>query len=197
MSLLTWPLPATVEIGGRQVPIRADFRAGLAFEKALEEERLNQRQRLALALSVLYEEVPDEIGPAVDRALWFYRCGRAMEDGGTAGGGAEPIQGAGPRIYSFEEDAPYIYAAFLSQYGLDLTEIPFLHWWKFKALFSALEERHEFVKIMRYRSVAISPKMTAEEQKFYRTMKRLYALPDKRSEEEKQRDFINALAGGL
>ena len=195
MSLLTGTLPTAVEICGRQVKIRADFRAGLAFERARGDETLDQLQRLALGLSVLYEEVPDEIGAAVDRALWFYRCGR--EESGEAAGAADAAPSAGPRIYSFEEDAPYIYAAFLSQYGLDLTEIPFLHWWKFKALFGALEERHEFVKIMRYRSVAISPKMTAEEQKFYRTMKRLYALPDKRSEEEKQRDFINALAGGL
>ena len=100
---------------------------------------------------MLYEEVPDEIGAAVDRALWFYRCGR--EENSEAADAADTAPSAGPRIYSFEEDAPYIYAAFLSQYGLDLTEIPFLHWWKFKALFGALEERHEFVKIMRYRSV--------------------------------------------
>lgn len=117
MSLLTGTLPTAVEICGRQVKIRADFRAGLAFERALGDETLDQLQRLALGLSVLYEEVPDEIGAAVDRALWFYRCGR--EESGEAAGAADAAPSAGPRIYSFEEDAPYIYAAFLSRAGLN------------------------------------------------------------------------------
>lgn len=196
MSLLTGPLPQSVVIGGQEVPVRADFRAGIAFEQALSAPELSEQQRLALALTVLYEQMPEDIGQAVEQALWFYRCGKQTstgqdeedQDGGEA---------TGPRVYSYEEDAPYIYAAFLSQYGLDLADVRFLHWWKFKALFAGLEERHEFVKIMRYRSMAISPKMPPEEQKFYRTMKRLYALPDHRSEEEKERDFVNALAGGL
>lgn len=38
MSLLTGTLPTAVEICGRQVKIRADFRAGLAFERALGDE---------------------------------------------------------------------------------------------------------------------------------------------------------------
>lgn len=197
MSLLTGPLPTSVIIGGREMPVRADYRAGIAFEQALSAPGLSEQQRLALALGVLYEQMPENIGQAVEQALWFYRCGRQ----GSAGQDSEEDQddgmAKGPRVYSYEEDAPYIYAAFLSQYGLDLADVGFLHWWKFKALFAGLEERHEFVKIMRYRSVAISPKMPPEEQKFYRTMKRLYALPDHRSEEEKERDFVNALAGGL
>ena len=52
MSLLTGTLPTAVEICGRQVKIRADFRAGLAFERALGDETLDQLQRLALGLSV-------------------------------------------------------------------------------------------------------------------------------------------------
>lgn len=196
MSLLTGPLPQSVVIDGQQAPIRADYRAGIAFEQALSAPELTEQQRLALALAVLYEQIPEDIGQAVEQALWFYRCGR-QEPAGEDGEQEQDGGAAGPRVYSYEEDAPYIYAAFLSQYALDLADVEFLHWWKFKALFAGLEERHEFVKIMRYRSVAISPKMPPEEQKFYRTMKRLYALPDHRSEEQKERDFVNALAGGL
>lgn len=39
--------------------------------------------------------------------------------------------------YDFEEDSGYIYAAFMQQYGIDLTEIE-MHWFKFLALFHAL-----------------------------------------------------------
>ena len=37
--------------------------------------------------------------------------------------------------------------------------------------------------------------MTKNERKFYRDMKRLYALEDMRSEEEKEQDFNDCLAG--
>lgn len=40
--------------------------------------------------------------------------------------------------YDFEEDSGFIYAAFMQQYGIDLTEVD-MHWFKFLALFKALE----------------------------------------------------------
>ncbi|MBF1261033.1 MAG: hypothetical protein HXM39_07025, partial [Lachnoanaerobaculum sp.] len=50
-------------------------------------------------------------------------------------------------------------------------------------------------KIMFYRSVELTDDMTKNEHKFYRDMKRLYALEDMRSEEEKEQDFNDCLAG--
>ena len=41
--------------------------------------------------------------------------------------------------YDFEEDCGYIYAALLQQYGIDLTEVN-MHWFKFLALFKALQD---------------------------------------------------------
>ena len=193
-NMLVDYLPETVEIEGTEYAIETNFRTFILFEMMMQDPELSDAEKARQGLELVYPEIPENLDAAVDGLLWFYAGGKRWRE--KRAGAVEGTTGV-QRIYSFEHDDDYIYSAFLTQYHIDLQDIEYLHWWKFKALFSALEERHEFVKIMRYRSVAISPKMTAEEQKFYRTMKRLYALPDKRSEEEKQRDFINALAGGL
>lgn len=129
----------------------------------------------------------------MEKILWFYLCGREE----TNREEKEEMKSTHKNIvYSYEYDAGSIYAAFLSQYGIDLVEIPFLHWWKFKALFHALDENLEFMKIMRYRAVDIT-KIPKEQKDFYRKMKQIYALPDNRTEEEKEQDFISSLSEGL
>lgn len=95
-------------------------------------------------------------------------------------------------VYSFEYDDKYIYSGFLSQYGIDLCTAD-LHWYKFKALFSAFGDDVTFVKIMQYRSMDLGKIKDKEQKKFYRKMKRLYALPDNRTDDEKEKDIIAGL----
>ena len=81
----------------------------------------------------------------------------------------------GEPAYSFSKDAAYIYAAFKEQYGIDLTEIPNLHWWKFKALFDSLNEETQMKKIMYYRKVSTSG-MDRDRRAYINEMKKLYSL---------------------
>ena len=106
--------------------------------------------------------------------------------------GASEVQ----RIYSFEHDDDYIYSAFLTQYHIDLQDIKYLHWWKFKALLKTLSSDLEFCKIMEYRSVDINANMTKEQRDFYRRKKELYALPLPADEEEKVDAIAEALMNG-
>ena len=82
----------------------------------------------------------------------------------------------------------------MQQYGIDLQDIEYLHWWKFKALFNGLAENTQFVKIMGYRAMDISKIKDKKEKKRYRELQRLYALPDMRTEEEKEYDFAEAFS---
>ena len=52
-------------------------------------------------------------------------------------------------------------------------------------------------KIMGYRAMDISSDMSKAEQKHYRKMKELYALPDLRSQDEKEKEFAESLFGVL
>lgn len=192
MNLLLDRPPTQIEVGGLFYEIDADFRTGIAFELLMLDEEFTETEKAARAMELYFPQIPDDEEEAMEKILWFYLCGR--EETNQEEKETEPA----PKniVYSYEYDAGSIYAAFLSQYGMDLVEIPFLHWWKFKALFHALDENLEFMKIMRYRAVDIT-KVPKEQKDFYRKMKQIYALPDNRTEEEKEQDFISSLSEGL
>ena len=50
---------------------------------------------------------------------------------------------------------------------------------------------------MRYRAIKITDDMSDTEKKYYREMKELYALPDNRTQEEKEDDFSDSIANLL
>ena len=85
-----------------------------------------------------------------------------------------------------------IYTAFLDQYGLDLNETDYLHWCKFKAMFEGLKSDNKICEIMGYRAIDVSKIKDKEEKKRYKKLQREYALPDDRTEEEKEQDFAEA-----
>ena len=189
MNLLLDICPQSVEIEGLQIPISSDFRVSILFEIAMQDRELSDMEKLQIVLDLYFPDtyIPDT-KQAIEQAIWFYSCGKKeSESFGT---------GKHKEIYSFEYDDEYIYSAFLEQYGIDLN-IEELHWWKFKALFRGLKEDCLMSKIMGYRAMDISSDMSKAEQKHYRKMKELYALPDLRSQEEKEKEFAESLFGVL
>lgn len=192
MNILIDVLPEYVEIDGIEYKINTDFRIGIMFELLIQDNTLTDMEKVEIALNLYYPEIPHDPIQALEKILWFYRCGKEYDAESPQEGTEGTTQQQA--IYSFEHDAEYIYAAFLDQYGIDLQDIEHLHWWKFKALFKGLKEDNLIVKIMGYRAIQIDDSMTDAEKKFYRKMKRIYALPDNRTQEEKERDFTNAIA---
>ena len=122
--------------------------------------------------------------------LWFYRSGRDII---IQENNIEEKEEKTKQIYSYEFDDEYIYSAFMSQYGIDLNNTKYLHWWKFKALMNSLNDNTLFVKIMGYRNIELSKIKDKSMKDFYKSMKKQYSLPDMRSEEEKEADFANEL----
>ena len=191
MNLLIVPAPKTVWIAGVETPICWDFRAGIRFE-LLMEKQLPEEELLSKALELYFPNIVfpyEHLQEAVEKLLWFYTAGKEPDQNGNGKGHADAI-------YSYEYDDEYLYAAFLEQYGVDLNDIPQLHWWKFKAMFSSLRSDCRIVEIMGYRSMEISPKMSQEQQQFYRKMKRQFALPLPKSQREKLSAIEQALLHG-
>lgn len=189
-SLLLDPLPSRVEIDGTLWEICSDFRTSIRFEQLMQNGERSDSDRLLQALALYYPAIPENVAAAVERMLWFYRCGEALEEEA----GSEAGEADGP-AYSFEHDADLIYAAFLSQYRIDLNADT-LHWWKFKALFRGLHEDNEFVKIMGYRAIRITADMSKEQKAFYRRMKQLHRLPMPKEKKKKLQDIESALLAG-
>lgn len=184
--------PEQAEVNGKRYEIRTNFRTSILFELMVQDDSLDERTKLQKALELYYPVIPDDIGGAIDAALWFYRCGKEE----TTVQKRMAARRGKNQIYSFKHDAGLIYAAFLLSYGIDLQDIEYMHWWKFRFLFNSLQKDCEFVRAMEYRSVDINENMSKEQKDFYKKMKRLYALPLSKTEDDRQTAIEDALLNG-
>lgn len=174
--------------------IRTDFRESIKFELLMQDNSISDADKIKLALNLYYYEPEkiQDVKKAIKDILWFYKCGK--EDKNVDSENEENnVSNKQKQIYSYEFDAEYIYSAFMEQYNIDLNSIKYLHWWKFKALFNSLNEDVLFCKIMGYRAMNLNKIKDKDMKKHYKKMKKIYALPDMRSEEEKENDFADAL----
>lgn len=183
-------LPKKVDIDGRSFDINYDFRTSILFEIMIQDDEVDDTTKYINALNLYYPIIPQNKEKAIEKILWFYKGGRKSD-----------VYKKGDRcaftsdlIYSYDYDDEYIYASFLDQYGVDLQESD-MHWWKFRAMFKSLKKDNEFVKIMGYRAMNISNKMTKEEQQFYRNMKRLHEIPKSKKEIKEISNIEKALLG--
>lgn len=176
--------------------IRTDFRESIKFELLMQDNSVNDKDKIGLALNLYYYNVKEikDIKQAVDDILWFYRCGKDLKNISSNEEKTSGDSNKTKQIYSYEFDDQYIYSAFMEQYKIDLNSIKYLHWWKFRALLNSLNENVLFSKILGYREINLSKIKDKEMRNFYKKMKKIYALPDMRTEEEKENDFAEAFS---
>ena len=156
----------------------------------MQDREIEKEEKMALALNLFYDEIPKDIKKAFDGIIWFYTRGKNIK---KEINNKNDEKSNKKNIYSYEYDAGLIYTAFLDQYRIDLNEIDYLHWFKFKAMFEGLKSENKICEIMGYRAIDINKIKDKNEQKRYKNLQKKWALPDDRSEEEKEQDFANAL----
>lgn len=194
-NILFDALPHSISVGGAEYPIHTDFRNWIKFELLMTDGGVLTTDKMVPAVRLCYIEgnpLPKNAYDMLAGMLWFFRCGKSVREDKEKEDDATSSKRN--TIYSFKHDAELIYSAFYSQYGIDLTRAN-LHWWTFRALFRGLGEQEKITKIMEYRSADTSKIKDKEQKKFYERMKRIYRLPDERSEEQKEEDFIAAMMG--
>ncbi len=165
MNILTSPLPDCIIWKGKAYKLNTDFRIWLKFEGIMQDSSLSAAEKTRIIRDICFAEPPPD-GAALEALNDFYMCGHTQK--GKDAGKNKPI-------VSFEQDAEYIYAAFYSQYGIDLAQSN-LHWYKFHALFTGLGEENMIVKIMHFRGMDISRIKDKNQKAFYRKMKRIYRI---------------------
>lgn len=186
LNLLMDILPEYVTIDGEEYFIDTNFRNGIIFEKIAFSD-IPTKDKVAQLLSVFFtERIPQNITVAMETIIGFYSCGvdtkkktapQKRKNGNVL---LKPKM-----IYDYFHDAPYIYAAFLGNYGIDLNDIEYLHWWKFHALFRGLPSSAKIVEIMGYRGTDLGRIKSKSEQERIARMKEIYALPQELSFEDK------------
>lgn len=200
-NILIDSLPLTVSVGGRDIPIAWDFRTGILFELLMQDSEVPDNEKAVAAFELYFpdanvEDVADNLDELAERLIWFYCCARTEKRKRNANAQKNrPKTSFAKRIYDFDVDGPLIYAAFLSQYGVDLQEAEGLHWWKFCAMFDGLTQEHEITKIMGYRAVELSDIKNKAEKNRLAKLQARYALPANHSTEEKQQ-IAGAIFGG-
>jgi hypothetical protein len=176
------------EVVKARIPIEfnTNFRNSILFELLMQDNNLNEEIKINQAINLYYPDRSQikDVKKAIDDILWFYKCGKE-----TKTSQKEQKKVKEKQIYSYEFDDDLIYDAFLDQYNINLQTINYLHWWEFKARFNGLKEDNLIVKIMGYRGIDLSKIKDKEEKKHYKMLQKQYALPDMRTEEQKEADF--------
>lgn len=163
MSLFSG-LPYKDRLGNDIYP---DFRNMMRLEMVLESEDMDEVEKTLASLTLLYgPNIPEDIEAAYGELLWFYSQGKLPE---------KP-KGRITRLYDFDEDSPFVLAAFHASYNIDLAnEELHLHWWQFMSLFIALPEETQMMKRMCDRNIDTT-KLKGEMRKYYEERKRAVAL---------------------
>ena len=179
-------LPEYVTIDGEDYFLDTNFRNGIIFEKIAFSD-IPIKNKVAQLLPIFYtEQMPRNTTVAMETIIGFYSCGvdakkktapQRRKNGNVV---LKPKM-----IYDYFHDAPYIYAAFMGNYGIDLNDIEYLHWWKFHALFRGLPSSAKIVEIMGYRGTDLGRIKSKSEQERIARMKEIYALPQELSFEDK------------
>lgn len=187
MNILIDILPEEYE----GLKVNTNFRSFILFELLMQDNNLSEEEKVMLTLKIFYKEEIKDIKKAMQAVLWFYSQGKSEEI--KKENIVKKEEKKKPkRIYSFEHDANLIFSAFKHDYGIDLNEIEYLHWWKFKTLFECLNEENTICKYMQYRAIDLSQIKDKDEKKRYKKLKQQCALPDNRTEEEKEQEFADA-----
>ena len=174
-NILIDDLPHEVVIGGVVYPINYGYRAQMLIEIDMFSDR-DDEQKVHDSLNIFYfNNIPGNRDEAMAQLLLFHRCGIEEKPSMSVEGKPKPRRNV--RAYCFDQDASLIYAAFRTQYNMNLNKTlnDDLHWWEFKAMFDALSEDLLLSRVMYYRTVDLKG-MGKNEKAFIKKMRSIYAL---------------------
>lgn len=97
------------------------------------------------------------------------------------------------RFFSYTKDAEAIYASFIYDYGIDLTECPGMRWEKFQALFSNLSSDSPFMRIVQIRQ-RDTLKLEGDELSNVLDAQQYYALDEKDTAKNVEADMQNVFS---
>lgn len=177
------------------VEFNTDFRIGILFEMLMKDKKLSKEAKAIQSLRLYYPKIEqiENIEKAYDDIIWFYSCGKIEANNKKIKNlnNKEKSQKE-DKIYDYDYDDGYIYSAFLQIYRIDLQDVDYLHWWKFKALFNSLMNDTKIVEIMGYRAIDLGKIKDKQEKARYKKLQNIYGLPDMRTEAQKESDFGSA-----
>ena len=177
-------LPTAVEIDGCSYKIRTDYRDVLTIFTAFSDEELTDQEKWEVGLTIFYEEIPQNIEEAIKQLVSFLNRGE------------EEKQGAGKKLYDWEQDEQLIFQAVNKVAKTEVRTIESMHWWTFLGYFSEIGESM-FASVVNIRDKKNKRKaLEKHEREFYKNNKAVIDLKKKySSEQQAEIDKLNKILG--
>lgn len=189
-----------ITIDGVPVPIDTDFRIMCEYSVNLAKHDPERLSKVASRFFFAGLPAGVDVKAAAEAMVDFFSEGLGVdrqhyEEKGSSSAGKAPD-------FDFEEDEGFFVAAFLSEYGIDLTTVK-MHWFTFCALFRGLPDECKLKKIIGIRSTNIANITSTTERKRIKALKRAYALKRSKApvyktvaerDEHMKQELLNRLA---
>lgn len=162
-----YELPETIEIDGKEYPIRTDFRAIIDVLIAFNDPDLSDEAKIGVCLNIVYlhpETIPEKhMEEALRKAYAFIDCGEMPEE--------EKSGKLPPRLIDWEQDAKIIIPAINKSAGIEVRSKK-MHWWTFIGYFMEIGESY-FANVVNIRKkMAEHKKLEKYEKDFYKEYKK-------------------------
>lgn len=175
-----WDLPITVEISGKQHPIRnkCDYRVVLDVICALNDNELTEEEKVKCALLIFYEDISaiNDFETAIKEMFRII----------NGGDEEEKTNENTPKLMDWEHDFPVLVAPINRVLNCEIRSVDYLHWF---SLLSAYMEIGEctFSTIVSIRSKrAKRQKLDKWEIDYIREHRKMVELPQKLTAEEQE-----------
>lgn len=178
MNILTDPFPTTIQVDGKEISIKTDFRVWIRFISLVQEydldnltvgDYIDMTERISKLLFIRQPESSAELFPAIVTFFSGFSTGKKGDHDRK-------------RTFDYEIDADAIYASFAQVYGIRLDRAE-MHWYEFRALFSNLPEECPIGKLIHIR-LTKEEDVAAEKRAEFRKLKESVELPAFRSYDE-------------
>ncbi len=182
------PYPQFVKIRGKKVRIKTDYNTALKCFKVINDNTIGDYERALAVVYIMYGYIPDEdlINDYLVMAQKFLQCGESIDE-----------QEAKEADMDFNYDRKYINASFMSDYHIDLTQYPNMHFWQFCELITGLTDKCILSRVRQIRTCDPNDYAEKDRHEIYKAKEAL-ALPVNYSKEEQAKiDEFEALFGGI
>lgn len=177
---MMWDLPISVEIDGKEYAItnKCDYRMVLDVICALNDNELDDEQKVKTALYVFYEDITpcQDLEKAIKEMYKIIAYGEEQEEN----------QEQKPKLMDWEHDFNLLVAPINRVLGYEIRSVNYLHWYTFLSGYYEIGEC-TFSNVVSIRSKkAKGKKLEKWEQEFYRENKKMVDLPQNLTEEEQE-----------
>lgn len=178
MNLFYEEYPNVIVVGGEEIPIITDFREYIKLMDMLKDDSLSSQEKI-YCLSQYFLKTPCDFAGAMNALTDFVTMKSRYDSVEEENADSEEVENR-KEVYSFEYDYPFIFSAFLSEYGINIRTIQYLHWWEFKMLFDGLPEDTEIKRRIMYRSIDLNTIKDKKERERIQKIQNAIRLPEDR-----------------